>query len=90
MEKKFITRKIQLIIDSKDKAFIGEVYATLYDWRITCRKAANLLMTHFFVLEQVRDILYFTEDVKVKLADVKSDALGILANSKMNSGYRMM
>lgn len=90
MEKKFITRKIQLIIDSTDKDYIGEVYATLYHWRAICQKAANLLMTHHFVLEQIKDIMYFTEDVKVKLADVKGDELGILSTSKMNSGYRMM
>lgn len=90
MEKRFVTRKLRLIIDSTDKAYIEEVYARLYHWRTVCRKASNLLMSHYFVLEQVKDIMYFTEDVKRKLADIKTDELGILSTSKMNSGYRMM
>lgn len=90
MAKFFITRKIQLKVDSKDYEFIKEVYSTLHRWSAICRKAANLISTHHFFQEQVKDLIYFTEETKVKLVDIKKDENGILSTSKMNTSYQVM
>lgn len=85
-----LTRKIQLIIDSGDKEFIGQVYETLYRWRNICFKAANTIFTHRFVQEQVKEFIYLTEKVKVKLADNNKDKDGILTTSGLNSTLQIL
>lgn len=84
------TRKIQLIIDSDNNEFIGQAYETLYRWRRICFQAANLIFTHRFVQEQLKELIYLTEGTKVKLADHKKDADGVLATSKLNSTLQLL
>jgi hypothetical protein len=85
-----LTRKIQLIIDSDDKEIIRQTYETLYRWRRICFRAANYIFTHRFFQEQVKELLYLTEETKVKLADTKTDAKGILTTSKLNSILQLL
>jgi hypothetical protein len=85
-----LTRKIQLIIDSDDKEFIGQTYETLYRWRNICFKAANTIFTHRFVQEQVKELIYLTEETKVKLADKNKDEEGILTTSGLNSTLQLL
>src|SRR5215213_2579005 len=85
-----LTRKIQLIIDSDDKEFIGQTYETLYRWRNICFKAANTIFTHRFVQEQVKELIYLTEETKVKLADTNKDKEGILTTSGLNSTLQLL
>jgi hypothetical protein len=85
-----ITRKIQLIIDSKDRAFIKDTYETLYRWQRICFRSANYLFTHHFVQDQIKDMLYLTDDMRLKLADVHKDPNGMLVTSKANTTYRLL
>ena len=50
-----LTRKVQLIINSDDAAFIGEAYKTLYQWQYICFRSANYIFTHLFIQEQLQD-----------------------------------
>jgi hypothetical protein len=85
-----ITRKIQLIIDSKDKEFIKQTYEMLYRWQYICFRSANYLFTHHFVQDQIKDMLYLTDDMRLKLADVHKDPNGMLVTSKANTTYRLL
>ena len=66
-----LTRKIQLIVDSNDKQFIHQTYETLYRWQYICFRAANYIFTHRYLQEQVKELIYFTEEMRVKLADIQ-------------------
>ncbi|MBE9465039.1 hypothetical protein ACFP1I_16515 [Dyadobacter subterraneus] len=90
MEKLFFTRKIQLKIDSEDPDYKSHVFKTLYDWRYICFKASNLIFTHHFVQHQIKEIIYLTDEAKVKLVNVKLDENGILATSRMNTTYQIL
>jgi len=85
-----LTRKIQLIIDSNDKQFIGQTYETLYRWQSICFKAANTIFTHRFFQEQVKALIYLSEGIKVKLADSNRDEEGILTTSRLNSTLQIL
>ncbi len=84
------TRKIQLIINSTDKVQVGEVYRTLYQWQHACFRAANFIFTHLYVQEQMKDLLYITDGIRVKLADQCCDSNGILTTSRLNTTYRVL
>jgi hypothetical protein len=85
-----LTRKIQLVIDSRDSAFIRETYKRLYQWQYACFRAANYIYTHHFLKEQIKELIYLTEETKVKLADITKDADGILTTSKLNTTYQIL
>jgi IS605 OrfB family transposase len=85
-----LTRRIQLLINLDDKELISEAYKTLYQWQYTCFRAANYICTHLFLQEQVKDLFYFTDETRVKLADIKKDENGILTTSRMNTTYQLL
>jgi IS605 OrfB family transposase len=85
-----LTRKVQLLVNSDDKAVIGEVFKTLYQWRYICFRAANYIFTHLFIQHQIKELFYLRDDVKVKLADSVKDSNGVLTSSQLNTIYRML
>ncbi|WP_416426810.1 hypothetical protein [Empedobacter falsenii] len=85
-----LTRKIQLIIDLPTQEERKEVLDTLYKWQNRCFKAANLIVSHLYVQEMMKDFFYLSEGVKYKLMDEKKDAEGILECSRMNTIYRVL
>lgn len=85
-----LTRKVQLIIDSNDKAIIGEVYRTLYRWQYICFRAANYIFTHLFIQEQLKELFYLKDEVRVKLADCCKNPKGILTCSQLGTTYRVL
>ncbi|RZM10491.1 MAG: hypothetical protein EOO88_48100 [Pedobacter sp.] len=85
-----VTRKIQLLIDSDDKEVIKAAKDQLYDWQRICFRAANMIMSHHFVQEQVKDFFYLTEEIKLKIADEKKEANGILKSSRQNTTYKLL
>ncbi|RZM15263.1 MAG: hypothetical protein EOO88_43590 [Pedobacter sp.] len=85
-----ITRKIQLLIDSEDPEVVKQFREQLYQWQRICFKAANMIMSHQFVQEQVKDFFYLTEDIKLKLSDQKKDEDGILTLSKEGATYHVL
>ncbi|ALL05694.1 hypothetical protein AQ505_09440 [Pedobacter sp. PACM 27299] len=85
-----ITRKIQLLIDSDDPHFVKEIKEKLYHWQWICFRSANMIMTHHFVQEQVKDFFYLTDEIKLKIADEKKEPNGILKSSRINTTYRLL
>ena len=91
MEKKIIlTRKIQLLLNSDDAVFRKACFAKLFEWQRICFRSANYIFTHLYVQEQLRELIYITDEVKVKLADIKKDSDGILTTSKENTTYQLL
>ena len=91
MEKSTITltRKIQLVIDvpSDDKS---QMWEKLYRYQNRCFRAANLIVSHLYVQEMIKDFFYLTEDIQYKLADEKKDQMGIFDRSKTNTTARLV
>jgi IS605 OrfB family transposase len=88
-----ITRKIELNLHGYEGKDFKEAFDKLYKWRNICFNAANLVATHCFHQEQTKQFFYYTENVKVKLADVNSEKgkdSGILTTSKQNSTYQLL
>lgn len=83
-----ITRKIQLNVNA-----IGdekkEIYERLYKIQWSVRQCANLISSHLFQLDNYKEMIYLTEDIKLKLADEAKDEDGILVTSYQNSMYRI-
>ena len=91
MEKSTIilTRKIQLLINlpAHEKK---ETWEKLYRYQNRCFRAANLIASHLYVQEMMKDFFYLTEEVQYKLADVKKDEMGLFNRSKTNTTSRMI
>ncbi len=85
-----LTRKIQLLIDLPTKEERKEARSKLYQWQNRCFRAANLIVSHLYVQEMIKDFFYLSEGVKYKLADEKKDKDGILNRSQMGSTYRVV
>lgn len=92
MEKKTIilTRKIQLLLNTDDAELRRECYTKLYEWQMICYRSANYIFTHQYLQEQIKELIYITDEVKVKLADIQKDEDGILTTSKANTTYRLL
>jgi len=91
MEKSTITltRKIQLLIDlpaNEQK----EMWEKLYRYQNRCFRAANLIVSHLYVQEMIKDFFYLTEEIQYKLADADKDEMGIFNRSKTNTTARMV
>ncbi len=85
-----LTRKIQLLVDLPTREERKEALDTLYRWQNRCFRAANLIVSHLYVQEMIKEFFYLSEGVKYKLADEKKDELGILQRSRMNTTYRVI
>ncbi|WP_291047058.1 hypothetical protein [Empedobacter sp. UBA1574] len=86
----FLTRKIQLIADLPTQEERKEVVSTLYKWQNRCFIAANMIVSHLYVQEMVKDFFYFSEGIKYKLADENKDDAGILKWSRSTIIYRVL
>lgn len=91
MEKSTITltRKIQLVIDvpSENKS---QMWEKLYQYQNRCFRAANLIVSHLYVQEMIKDFFYLTEEIQYKLADEKKDEMGVFNRSKTNTTARLV
>jgi transposase len=85
-----LTRKVQVIIDSSDKAFVAEVYKTLYRWQYICFRSANYIFTHLFIQEQLKELFYLKDEAKISLADYTKNPEGILTCSQLGTTYRIL
>jgi len=85
-----ITRRIEIYVDEPDPDLKKEHYNTLHNWRFTCLKAANILASHYFTLDNIKNMVYLDDEIKLKLADKNKDPEGILNTSYQNSGYRLL
>lgn len=85
-----LTRKIQIFIDCDDKEKRIAYFKKLFEWQDIVFRGANLVLTHQYVQENLKDLIYLQTDVKVKLADNDTDKEGILNTSRMNTTYRLL
>ncbi|MGS2739168.1 hypothetical protein [Sinomicrobium sp. M5D2P17] len=85
-----LTRKIQLLVDLPTKEERKEALGKLYQWQNQCFRAANLIVSHLYIQEMIKDFLYLSEGIKYKLADEKKDENGILKCSRINTTYRVV
>ena len=85
-----LTRKIQIYLDCDDKEQRSAYYQQLFDWRDMVFRGANIMMTHQYVQEKIKDLIYLRDEIKVKLTDFKKDPDGIFTSSKMNTTYRIL
>jgi hypothetical protein len=85
-----LTRKIQLLVDLPTKEERKEALDKLYGWQNRCFRAANLIVTHLYVQEMIKEFFYLSEGIKYKLADEKKDDYGILQRSRINTTYRVV
>ena len=89
-QKSIVTRKIQLLINSQDEQVRQTVKETLWQWQHFCFRAANQIATHHFIQDQLKELFYLRDEIKVKLADVHKDPEGILTTSKTNTTYQVL
>src|SRR5690606_15811681 len=80
-----LTRKIQIVVDLPTQAERKEALDTLYRWQNRCYRAANLIVSHLYVQEMIREFFYLSDGIKYKLADEKKDAGGMLQRSRINT-----
>lgn len=84
-----ITRKIQILFDvSKEQ--LKECYERIYKWQRICHRAANWIATHHYMMENLKQFHYLTDDEKKKIADINKDADGILTMSTANTTYQVL
>jgi len=69
IQRSVLTRKIRLLIDvpNNDKDALKKYYRILYDWQKIAFKASNIITSHLFFQQQVKEIIYFEDDIKMKL-----------------------
>ncbi|UII27617.1 hypothetical protein LVD15_04100 [Fulvivirga maritima] len=85
-----LTRKIQLLIDLPTQEERKQNLDKLYQWQNRCFRAANLIVSHLYTQEMIKDFFYLSEGVKYKLSDEKKDDAGILQRSRINCTYRVV
>jgi len=85
-----LTRKVQNYLDCDDKEQRSAYFKQLFEWQDMVYRGANMVMTHHFIQEQIKDLIYLRDDIKLKLADHKKDPDGIFTSSKMNTTYRIL
>lgn len=98
-----ITRKIEIYVHEEDKELKKNFQHTLYEWRDAVRRAANLIVSHKFVQQNVRDFMYLQEDVQERfmVTDEKTGESKVKYNvsdtlkkekgmSEQNTTYRLI
>jgi len=85
-----ITRKIQINFIVNDKSELKALYEKIYGWQRICRRAANWIITHHYIQENIKELFYLTDETNVKLSAIGKDADGILTTSSMNTTYQVL
>jgi len=60
-----LTRKVQIYLDCDDKEQRAAYFKQLFEWQDMVYRGANMVMTHQYVQEQIKDLIYLRDDVKV-------------------------
>ena len=83
-----ITRKIEVYVCCDDKEQQKEMRHTIYEWRDWVRRAANAIISHKTVMQNVRDFVYFTEKIQDKFY-VKDTLVQGPGCSEQNTTYKI-
>ena len=81
-----ITRKIEIYVCEEDKELKKNYIHSLYQWRDAVRKAANLIVSHRFVQQNVRDFMYLQDDVLERLNPADAP---FVYRDKKTSGFKL-
>lgn len=83
-----ITRKIQVYVSETDADLRKEMVHTIYTWRDLVRRAANMIVAHKFVQQNVRDFVYIKDEIQEKfyVKDILKEGKGM---SEQNTTYRV-
>ena len=84
-----ITRKIQINVANEDK---NATWKTLYEYQHIVHHAANLISTHHFCIENIKQFVYLSENIKEKLTSFKIEEEvenKLLTTSEMNTTYQL-
>ena len=84
------TRKIQLLLQTATKEEWVEGYGRLQEWQQLVTRAANWIVSHHYVQENLKEMIYLSDGTRTRLADIHKDADGILTTSKMNTTYQLL
>ncbi len=85
-----ITRKIQVNFDIDEKSQLPELYKKIFAWQRIVHRAANWVVTHQYLQENIKELFYLTDETKVKLGNVQKDTDGILTTSRDNTTYQVL
>ncbi|WP_324759203.1 hypothetical protein [Sphingobacterium thalpophilum] len=85
-----LTRKIQVFVDCDDKEKRSAYFKQLFEWQDIVFRGANMVITHQYIQENLKDLIYLHDDAKIKLTDQAKDPEGILTTSRMNSTYKVL
>ncbi|TYR35982.1 hypothetical protein FXV77_11105 [Sphingobacterium phlebotomi] len=85
-----LTRKVQVFVDCDDKEKRAAYFKKLFTWQDLVYRGSNLVLTHQYIQENIKDFIYLKEDIKVKLAGNAKDPEGILNTSRMNTTYKVL
>lgn len=89
-KKVILTRKIQILLDESDPEKRRVYQNRLHQWHDLIFKASNIAISHQFMQDNIKDLLYLKEEAKVKLLDGKQNAAGILTTSRRNTTYQLL
>src|SRR5690606_23682862 len=53
-------------------------------------RASNMVITHQFIQENLKDFIYLEDHVKAKLTDYTKDGEGIFRTSRLNTTYQLL
>lgn len=90
MKRVTITRKVQLLIDTKDKKEFIEQLKKWDTYQYITRKCANMISSHHFFQDNLSDFFYLTDEIKLKFANVDKEEDGVLTTSKQNTTYQLL
>ncbi|KAA6325980.1 hypothetical protein EZS27_024866 [termite gut metagenome] len=84
-----VTRRIQLVINEKDKELRNQYLKTIYGYRDMCILAANTIVTHKFIQGDIAKFSYLTNEAKEKVyvKDILKKEKGM---SEQNITYRLI
>jgi cytochrome c553 len=85
-----LTQKIQLLVNSPDPEIKKQVIDKLYSWQNMCFRSANYVLTHQFIQDQIGELFYMSEAIKLKFASIHKDADGVLTTSRENTTYQVL
>ncbi len=85
-----LTRKVQVFIDCEDNEMRSSYYAKLFEWQDIVFRASNMVVTHQYVQENMKDFIYLDDRIKAKLTDYAKDGEGIFNTSRLNTTYQLL
>ncbi len=83
-----VTRKIK-IYPTGDKEQVNESWKAIWSIQRLVHRAANLISTHQFAQEGLKDMIYLADGTKMKLGNILNDDDGMLICSRDNTTYQV-